>query len=291
MFNVISTKFVDISTYSMGVASYNKNKRWDQTDSTGLVAKAAAEFNRDKRSSLIRVSQGIFQNDDGSIVEKEIKNAFEAAKYANQVHANTVWSITFTNEYFTDEAKGHKILDMIRKNKGKAHQMGLKVGTRINTCGKILEKGSGMYNVLADIVRESDFIMCNLYPTEGVVRGPIQNAVDSVGNYYHSLIPAFQQVNRNLQVLIGETGWPSQGISFNKSPNTPSNLKEYWTRMNQWASRNKVHVYMFEAIDEPWKSNKNSGDQNSSNGPNGGEGHYGWWKREETNKGPRYVEK
>jgi exo-beta-1,3-glucanase (GH17 family) len=291
MFNVISTKFSEIATYSMGVNQWNKDKSWDQADSTGLVAKAAAEFNRDRHSTMIRVAQGIYQNDDNNMVNKEIANAFDASQYANQVHANTVWSIVFTNEYFVDEGKGRTILDMIRNNKDRAHQMGLKVGTRIHTCGIILEKGNGLYNLLADIVRESDFIMCNLYPSEGVVHGPIQDAVNSVGGYYQSMVPAFHQVKGNLEVLIGETGWPSQGISFNKSPNTPSNLKEYWTRMNQWASQNQVKTYMFEAIDEPWKSNKNSHDQNASNGPNGGEGHYGWWKREDVNNKARYIEK
>jgi hypothetical protein len=59
----------------------------------------------------------------------------------------------------------------------------------------------------------------------------------------------------------------------------------------EWASNNKVSVQMFEAIDEPWKSNKNSADRNSFSGPNGGEGHYGWWYRVDTSNGPKYFEK
>ena len=67
-------------------------------------------------------------------------------------------------------------------------------------------------------------------------------------------------------MAIGETGWPSKGKSFNKSPNSVRNLVNFWTQMGKWASSNKVKVQMFEAFDEPWKSNLNNHDDNASNG-------------------------
>jgi exo-beta-1,3-glucanase (GH17 family) len=290
MLNVISAKFQSISTYGMGVEDYNKNNAWDHSDSNCLIARAAAQINHEKNQMALRVSQGIYQHDDNNLMNKEIENAFSAAKDANSIHANTVWSLTFTNEYFTNEGTGNHILNMIKTHKNRAHQMNLKVGTRIHICGQIHGSGA-MRNILADIVRESDFIMCNLYPDNNAVHGTIQNAVDAVGNAYHSYVPVFRSINPHIEVIIGETGWPSQGISSNGSPNNVANLKEYWNRMGEWAAKNKVLVQMFEAIDEPWKSSKTSKDMNAPNGPNGAEGHYGFWTRHDTPNGPQFVQK
>jgi len=290
MLRVVNGKFRSIATYGMGVADYNKNNAWDHADSNCLVARAAALNNKEQNQIALSVSQGISQQQDNNLMNKEIDNAFSAANDANTIYPNTVSNLIFTNEYFTDEASGHRILNMIKSQKNRAHQMNLKVGTRIHVCG-IIQQSGAMYNILADIVRESDFIMCNLYPANNVVHGTIKTAVDAVGNAYHGYVPAFRAINPHIEIMIGETGWPSEGISFNGSPNTVQKLKEYWTQMGEWAASNKVLVHMFEAIDEPWKSSKTSTDMNSHSGPNGAEGHYGFWTRRDTPNGPQFVEK
>jgi hypothetical protein len=121
----------------MGVADYNKNNAWDQTDSNCLVARAAALINQEQNQIALSVSQGISQQQDDNLMNIEIDNAFSAANDANSIYPNTVSRLIFTNEYFTDEASGHRILDMIRSHKNRAHQMNLKVGTRIHVCGII----------------------------------------------------------------------------------------------------------------------------------------------------------
>ncbi|XP_054163255.1 uncharacterized protein LOC128961070 [Oppia nitens] len=290
MLNVVNGRFRSIATYGMGVAPYNVNNRWDQTDSNCLVARAAASINSDKKQNALRVAQGINQNEDQNIQNKEIDNAFSAAQDANGIYGNTVWGLIFTNEYFTNELTGNRILNLIKSHKNRAKQMNLKVGTRIHVCGLILNSGS-MRDILANIIRESDFIMCNVYPDASVVNAGTQKSVEAVGNAFNSYVKKFKEVNPNIDVMIGETGWPSQGISFNKSPNNVQNLKNYWTQMGDWAARNKVLVHMFEAIDEPWKSSQTSTDMTSPSGPNGGEGHYGWWQRIDQGGAPKYTEK
>ena len=191
MLNVVNSKFTYIATYSMGVASYNKDKPWDQADSSCLVPRAAAQINREKSQLALKVAQGVYQNEDQSLQQKEIDNAFSAAQDANGIFGNTVWGLVFTNEYFTNEGTGNRILSMIRDNKQRARQLGLKVGTRIHVCGQIMNSGP-MREVLANIVRESDFIMCNLYPDNNVVNSGIENAVQAVGNAYKSYLPKFK---------------------------------------------------------------------------------------------------
>lgn len=278
MLAVINTKFTHIATYGMGVSSYNVNNAWDNADSSALIARAAANLNRDRGQKAIDVAIGIYQSNDRNIQNAEVNHAFDAADDANGRFGGTAWGLVFLNEYIVNDATGQKVLGMIRYDKNRAHNKGLKVGTRIHVCGEILNRGSHLYQVLSDIARESDFIMCNMYPASDVVHGGAQRAVDAVGNFYLAVRKAFRDINGNLDVLIGETGWASEGQSFNNAPNSVANLKDYWTKMAEWASRNSVRTYMFEAMDEPFKSG------------NTAERHFGWWYRK-SNNDEVYVEK
>ena len=85
-------------------------------------------------------------------------------------------------------------------------------------------------------------------------------------------------MNPNLEVLIGDTGWPSAGVSFSGTHNTLKNMRDYWYRLNEWAAENKIRVHTFEAYDEPWKSNPRTTDPKDPGGAFGGENHFGWWK-------------
>lgn len=284
---LVSTKFRSVTTYSMGVSSWNVNGPWDQGDANCLIARAAGLLNRERSRLDVKVNIGTYQNDNTKIMQKEISAAFDAAADANARYNGTVWGITFTNEYITNESQGYKVLTMITKNKNKAQSQGLQLGTRTQLCGVILSTSNPLYNIFSQIATQSNFIMCNLYPEQRIVHDPIENTVNAVGNAFKSYEAAFRRINPRLKVLIGETGWPSQGVSFNKSPNNVANLVKYWKSMAAWASKNRVLVHMFEAIDEPWKSDPNNLNPNASNGFNGAEGHYGWWKRQ----GNRYIEK
>lgn len=284
---LVSTKFRSITTYSMGVDTWNVDKPWDQANANCLIAKAASQINKERNRLDLKVNIGAYQNDNAKIMQKEITAAFDAAADANSKFKGTVWGITFTNEYILNESQGYRVLNMITQNKAKAKSQGLELGTRTQICSVIMSNSNPLYNVFSQIAMQSDFIMCNMYPEERVVHGPIDSAVDAVGNAYKDYAAAFKKINPNLKVIIGETGWPSQGVSFNKSPNTVANLSKFWHSMATWANKNQVLVHIFEGIDEPWKSNPNNLDPNATGGFNGAEGHYGWWKRQ----GDNYIEK
>jgi hypothetical protein len=63
-----------------------------------------------------------------NLIQREIDNAFSAIDDANAAFGGTVWGITFTNEYIVDQSTGQRVLQMIRDNKGRAHDKGVKVG-------------------------------------------------------------------------------------------------------------------------------------------------------------------
>ena len=213
--------------------------------------------------------------------QREIDNAFAAAADANSRSGNTVWGITFTNEYIKNTQQGEEVLAMIVNNKGRASKMGLRVGTRTEICGVYTDPKSPLRGVMNRIAQESDFIYCNLYPTEGHASQGPASAAKEVFNYYFYLRSEIKKVNPNIEVMIGETGWPSEGNSFNNSPNNVENLVTYWKSINSWASQHRVKTQMFQAIDEPWKGQSSSWK---------GESYYGWWYKPSNNDN-RLVEK
>ena len=278
MLEVVATEFSRISTYSMGYAGYYPpTTPWNQLDANCLVASAASQLNQQKGSLAIQVAQGIYQHDNPTHQQLEIEAAFSAAKAANAVYPNTVAAFVFTNEYVVDAKTANVVNSTIENNKQKAHDSGIKVGVRSHTFGEITNPNSPFYNELKNLIQNCDFIQCNLYP--GInCPGPIEG-VRQVDRAFKQILAAVADINPQCEVTIGETGWPSQGISFNKTENNVANLLAYYEAIGNWAKENSVVTYLFEAIDEPWKSAQN-GDLPPSEpwkGPKGAEGHYGVW--------------
>lgn len=278
MLSVVSTKFQHITTYDVGIASFNVTTPVSDADSTALIPQAAAFLNKERKAKVIDVAIGIFQNENENIQNSEVNVAIDVAQDANGRFPNTVWGLVFTNAYINDERTAEKVLELIRNHKERAKLYKLKVGTRVNICDKILDSDSEIFEILSDIVSELDFIMCNMYPTSNV--GDIKQAVDAVGSSFVAVEKAFKNINKNIDVMIGETGWPSEGESVNRSLNSIKNMQAYWSGMNEWATKNSVRTYMLEAFDEPYRGGPASDAY----------AHYGWWYRQ-SNNDEVYVEK
>jgi len=257
-------------------SEWNNGVAWDKVDSNCLIARAAAQINRDRGSVVLSISLGIFQQENDALQKREIDNAFTAAKEANSIFRGTVYNMIFTNEFVTNSANGPKVLKMIQDNKRRAKEMQIRVGTRIHTCGEIW--GGPNQGIIKQIVRESDFIMCNLYPAPN--SADPRGAIKGISDAYYSARDGFRRENPHIEVMIGETGWSSQGKNFYNPPqhNNLENLRKFWEAMKEWSQKNQVKVQMFEAFDEPWKT----GDP--------GEKTFGWWKRADDNS-KYYIEK
>jgi exo-beta-1,3-glucanase (GH17 family) len=275
----IASKFKKICTYSMGYAGYHQpTTPWDQVDSNCRIALAAAGLNQQRGQVVIEVAQGIYQQlPNTALQQAEIEAAFSAAKAANAVYPHTVTSFIFTNEYVVNAETSNAVNAMIVANKQKAHNLNIKVGVRSHTFGNIANPSSPFYNQLKTLIQNCDFILCNLYPAKDTATP--QEGVNGVAQAFNTIKTAVTAINPQCEVAIGETGWPSQGISFNNTVNNVANLLAYYKAIDKWAFEQKVTTYLFEAFDEPWKSNQNAQvpPENPWSGPNGAEGHYGLW--------------
>lgn len=289
MLEIIAPSFNKISTYGMGYAGYYPpTTPWDQVDSNCHIAGAAAQVNQQQGKVAIAVSQGIYQQPTPDLQQAEIAAAFTAAEAANSVFANTITTIVFTNKYVTDSTTTNAVTAMLTANKSKARGLNLKVGVRSQTFGQLTNPSCPYLTQLQTLVRSCDVILCNLYPPNPP--GTIQDSVRSVTQAFDGIKAAVAGLNPQCEVMIGETGWPSAGISFNNSVNNVANAQAYFETIKQWAVQRSIMTYYFEAIDEAWKSNQNAPVPPATpwQGPNGAEGHYGIWS---VNAGPNYVPK
>lgn len=283
MVSTLSGQFKFLATYSAGYAGYySPTKPYNQVDSTWRVGSAAASVNQAAGKKVVDVAQGIFQQNTAALMTAEIEGAFSIAANANQTFAGTVTKLIFTNEYVTDAATTSEVTAMVNQYKSRAKSANLTVGVRSNTFGQITNPKSPYLSEMQALVRACDFIMCNLYPSK---QESAADAVADVEAQFNAIRAAAKKLNPNIVVMIGETGWPSQGISFNNTVNTVPNEEAYFKAIREFATKNAIQVYFIEGIDEPWKSNQNSTDKKSFQGPNGGEGHYGLYTATKTADG------
>ncbi len=99
-----------------------------------------------------------------------------------------------------------------------------------------------------NVVAAVDKIHANYYPYWGGVL--LDNAVATLSNWHHQVIA----VAGGKTVVIGETGWPSDGNTIGQAAPSPENAKAYYEQFISWARAQGVEYYYFEAFDEAWKA-------------------------------------
>jgi exo-beta-1,3-glucanase (GH17 family) len=296
--NLLATHFSTLATYTAGYGPYYKpTTPWNKVDSAWMVAGTAASYNRAQGRPALTVSQGIYQQVDNKnlnnpLMTAEIKGALQIAKAANATYAGTVKRLVFTNEYVDDAKTTTQVDQLIQQYRDDAHGMHVTIGVRGNTFGELINPKPIYLKEMQQLVKDCDFIMLNLYPAkeaDGVAAGAKQ-----VEDQYVKIRAAALKVNPKIEVLIGETGWPTQGISFNDLTgkyNTVANAKAYDAAIEKWANDTKTQTHIFAGIDEPWKSNLNQVGGNPWTGPNGAEGHYGLWYYNTNDESGKFIAK
>ncbi|MEL6865059.1 MAG: T9SS type A sorting domain-containing protein [Bacteroidota bacterium] len=107
----------------------------------------------------------------------------------------------------------------------------------------------GTFLASPEILEAVDFAFVNIYPFwEGV---DIKCALYRFHNAYLSI----KELAGAKEIIISETGWPSDGNTVGKAIPSLENLRYYLRHIRAWSEHHKVRVYYFAAFDEPWKFN------------------------------------
>ncbi len=99
-----------------------------------------------------------------------------------------------------------------------------------------------------ELANAVDFITVHLLPYwEGVPEdGAIQITMDRLAQV-HQAFP-------NKRIVIGEVGWPSDGIDIGAARATTVNQARFMRDFFNIAARNHIDYFVMEAFDQPWKT-------------------------------------
>jgi exo-beta-1,3-glucanase (GH17 family) len=97
------------------------------------------------------------------------------------------------------------------------------------------------------ITEACDVILCNCYPFwEGC---PFESSLDYMKEMYEQAKTA----GKGKQVIITETGWPSQGENVEGAIPNHKSARDYFINTQLWASNEAIPTFYFASFDESWK--------------------------------------
>jgi len=105
----------------------------------------------------------------------------------------------------------------------------------------------GTWLASPDLAAAVDVIMVNVYPYyEGY-------AIEQATDYTIQRLREVQEKYPGQMVLIGETGWPSEGEAYGPAIPSLANEEFYFSQLMSRSSTEGFGILYFEAFDENWK--------------------------------------
>jgi len=102
----------------------------------------------------------------------------------------------------------------------------------------------------ARIVNACDVVFVHIYPC--FVPVAVDMAVGSMNSSYTQL----KNLYKGKEIIIGETGWPSEGGSYGPAIYDLASAVKYQREIRKWAIAEGVKYFYFEAFDKPWEGSK-----------------------------------
>lgn len=104
------------------------------------------------------------------------------------------------------------------------------------------------------VMDECDMIMPNIYPYWGGVR------IDSAFDAFRRDVNSLQAVSGTKEILISETGWPTEGQTVGNAVPGEKQAAQYFEQIREWSLSTGINVLYFDAADEPWKARYGEGE-------------------------------
>lgn len=102
-----------------------------------------------------------------------------------------------------------------------------------------------------ELANAVDCILIHVHPYWE--RVPVNNAARYVVERYEQIRKKYP----DKEVVIGETGWPSQGLTNGEAVPSLENQKRFMEDFLKLAKEERISFYYFEAFDEKWKEEPN----------------------------------
>lgn len=194
------------------------------TDGNELIPKVAKEYG-------IKTLVGAWLGNDDEINQREVAGLIKLAKEGLVDIAAVGNEVMYRKDLSEEE-----LLDFIRKVKAEIPQ--IPVGY-VDAYYEFSDRPA--------ITEVCDVILCNCYPFwEGC---PFENSLGYMKAMYHQAKAA----GNGKEVIITETGWPSQGESLKGSMPSEKNARDYFINTQLWSANDNIPVFYFSSFDESWK--------------------------------------
>lgn len=212
---LLSKRFACLRTYSM----------------TGLESLAPLA-----RKYGLKLMLGAWVNNNPQDTQKEL----DALVHAANAYPDVVSAVIVGNEVLLrKEATGERMAELVRQVKARVRQP--------VTYADVWE----YWNLYPQVAPEVDFITVHLLPYwEDVPHG-----VDTALAHVQAIHDDFAQRFAPKPVMIGETGWPSEGRRRETAEPSPVNQARFIRDFVHLADRLGWRYNLIEAIDQPWKRN------------------------------------
>ena len=133
-------------------------------------------------------------------------------------------------------------------------------------------EGAFEWESLDELAKHLDIISVHSYPLW--YGNTVEEALEVNKQWYKKIKEKYP----DKFVLFSEVGWSTDCADFSQMKEgqaNEENQKKYYDEFWEWADREKIIAYMFEAFDEPWKGGK---------GANEAEKNWGMYKVDRTPK-------
>lgn len=100
-----------------------------------------------------------------------------------------------------------------------------------------------------EVIQEVEFLFINSYSYwEG-------ESIECALQRFHQSYLSILEVAGDKEIIISETGWPTDGNTIGKAEPGLENLLSYLDGIRAWGKFYEIPFYWFSAFDEPWKRN------------------------------------
>lgn len=177
---------------------------------------------------------GAWLSDDKEDNEKEIEGLIALAKDGYVDVASVGNEVLYRNDLTLDELLGY-----IKRVKKELAGLNIPVG---------YVDAYYEFSRHPELVEHSDVILANLYPFwEGC---PIEYSLGHMQAMYGQVVDAAQ----GKPIIITETGWPSEGGSFEGAIADEVAAMKYFIDAIKWTEANDIPIFYFSSFDESWKT-------------------------------------
>jgi GPH family glycoside/pentoside/hexuronide:cation symporter len=104
-----------------------------------------------------------------------------------------------------------------------------------------------IFNQHPELIEACDVILINCYPFwEGC-------DVDVSPAYTRYMYKMVKDIAKGKEVIITETGWPSDGENRDQAYPSSLNAMKYFININNWVQKENIKLFYFSSFDEEWK--------------------------------------